>query len=191
MSAGAECLVRGARLLTRMVGADRTTRARLATELHAVEQEADQTTSTVLHRLDRTFVTPFDRRDLYALTTAIDDCMDALDEAADLMIAHRLGDLPADAGAVVGGISRCADLTADAVRALRTMNGSNTYRDEVVQLVETARRTYRRLAAEALDGAPDPVAALRVTRVLDALNDVAGRFRRLADVVQSLVLQEA
>src|ERR1043165_7050491 len=54
------------------------------------EHRCDALTHDTIQRLHRTFVTPFDREDLYALATALDDVMDAIDHAAALVHLHKI-----------------------------------------------------------------------------------------------------
>lgn len=191
LAGAADCLVDSAEKLARMLGSDRANRARLAGEIHELERTADEATRDLLRRLDRTFVTPFDRNDLHTLATGLDDCVDAIDEAADFLVVHKIGELPAAVGQIVGAISRSADLTRDAVAGLRRLDGMHGYREEVVQHADRARRTYRHLLGDLLDGDPDVVAVLKITHVLDALDAATSAMRRLADVVEALALQES
>src|SRR5476651_1494266 len=61
------------------------------------EHRCDTLTHDTIQRLHRTFVTPFDREDLYALATSLDNVMDAIDHAASLVRLYRITSLPAGA----------------------------------------------------------------------------------------------
>jgi len=184
-------LVRGADLLARMLGADRTQRVRLAEQLHQVEHDADESTRDFLSRLNQTFVTPFDRDDMYSLATGIDDCMDAIDEAGDLMVLYKVGVLPTGVADLVGVLRRCAEVTADAVPRLRTMTGLRDYWTEVDHLERQADRAYRRLVAELFEHEEDPITVIKVKGVLDALEEGADAFERLANSVEAIALKES
>ena len=53
------------------------------------EHECDETTHEIAKRVNSTFVTPFDREDIYALASGLDDVMDFMEEAVDLTDALR------------------------------------------------------------------------------------------------------
>src|SRR5919197_2351968 len=66
----------------------------LAKRMHAVEHAGDETTHQILDRLNRAFITPFDREDIYRLAGRLDDVIDFIDAAVDLATLYQVGDLP-------------------------------------------------------------------------------------------------
>ena len=59
-------------------------------DIREAEHEGDRLTHEVINLLNRTFVTPFDRDDMYRLATVIDDICDHVDEAADNIDAYEV-----------------------------------------------------------------------------------------------------
>lgn len=184
-------LVRGADLLTHMLGADRTQRALLSERLREVEHDADASTRDFLTRLNQTFVTPFDRDDMYALATGIDDCVDAIDEVGDILVLYKVGVLPTGVGELVGVLRRCAELTVEAMPRLRSMTGLRDYWVEVARLEHQADRVYRRLVADLFENEDDPIGVIKLKGVLDALEEAANAFERLAKDVEAIALKES
>ncbi|MPV37223.1 DUF47 domain-containing protein [Georgenia subflava] len=187
----AEHLVRGAELLTRLLGADRTQRADLAAQLHAVEHDADENTHALLRKLNQTFVTPFDRDDIYALASTLDDCMDDMDEAGDLIVLYKIGDLPAGVSDQVAVLQRCAELTAEVMPRLKSMTGLSDYWVEINRLENHADQAYRRLLADLFNNGQDPIAIIKLKGVIDALESAADSFERLANTVETIALKES
>ncbi len=87
-------LVTGANLLGEMLGADRPTRKEIGKRIAEAEHAADDATHSIMRRLNQTFVTPFDRDDIYTLASSLDDCMDFMEEAADLIVLYKVDALP-------------------------------------------------------------------------------------------------
>ena len=85
----ADHLVVGAGLLAEMLS-NGNDREALAQRMREAEHAADETTHEIVRRANRTFVTPFDREDIYALAAALDDVMDMMDEAVDLILLLSL-----------------------------------------------------------------------------------------------------
>jgi uncharacterized protein len=54
------------------------------------ERRGDELTRTILRRLNSSFVTPFDREDIHALTEELDDVVDEMQAAAELLVLHRV-----------------------------------------------------------------------------------------------------
>ena len=81
-------LVDGAALLAEMLG-DGNDREGIAERMRDAEHAADETTHAIIRRVNTTFVTPFDREDIYRLASGLDDVMDFMEEAVDLVAALR------------------------------------------------------------------------------------------------------
>ena len=86
-------LVSGAEVLNQVFaeGADRQS---LAEQMREEEHLADEATHDIIRRVNKTFVTPFDREDIYALASALDDVMDFMEEAVDLVVLYEIDRLP-------------------------------------------------------------------------------------------------
>src|SRR4028119_2420773 len=94
-TSSAERLVEGAALLAEMLveGSDRKATAK---RMREAEHRADETTHEIVRRVNTTFITPFDREDIYSLASGLDDVMDFMEEAVDLVLLYEVDDLPAD-----------------------------------------------------------------------------------------------
>ena len=107
-------LVLGSELLAEMLseGADHEDVAR---RMREAEHAADETTHAIVRRVNTTFVTPFDREDIYSLASGLDDVMDMMDEVVDQILLYEVKVLPAELSAQVDVIQRCAEITATAM----------------------------------------------------------------------------
>ena len=114
-------LVTGARLLSELLGAEPSTRPQIAERMRAAEHAGDDATHAIFSQLNQSFVTPFDREDIYRLAGNLDDVMDAMDAAADLVVLYKIEELPRALADQVEVLERAAELTAEAMPRLRTM----------------------------------------------------------------------
>ena len=92
---------------------DETDRDDLSKRMREAEHAGDETTHAIVRRVNTTFVTPFDREDIYALASGLDDVMDMMEEAVDLILLYEVDELPAELANQVEVLQRCAELTAD------------------------------------------------------------------------------
>jgi uncharacterized protein Yka (UPF0111/DUF47 family) len=104
-------LVVGSQLLSEMLSAGNS-KAEIAQRMREAEHAADETTHSIIRRVNSTFVTPFDREDIYSLASALDDVMDMMDEAVDLVLLYEVTWLPPETTQQVEVLQRCAELTA-------------------------------------------------------------------------------
>ncbi|GHH69450.1 DUF47 domain-containing protein [Promicromonospora soli] len=192
LAASAQHLVRGASLLAELLGADRAGREKLAEEMHDVEHLADEATHSIMRRLNQTFVTPFDREDISGLASALDDCMDEMDEAAELIVLYKLDALPDRVSEQVQVLQRCAELTADAMPRLRSMDKLADYWVEVNRLENQADKLHRKLLAQLFDDfAGDPVQLMKLKEIVEVLENAADSFEKVANMVETIALKES
>lgn len=191
LAESASHLVRGAELLAELLGAEMEDRQAIATKLREAEHDADEATHTIMRNLNQTFVTPFDRDDIYGLASRLDDCMDAMEEAGDLVVLYELGELPELIIKQVDVLQRCAELTADAMPRLRSMKNLTEYWVEINRLENEGDRTYRKLVAELFNDGLEPIMAMKLKNVVDTLEAAADAFERVANMVETIALKES
>ncbi|MFE7503992.1 MULTISPECIES: DUF47 domain-containing protein [Promicromonospora] len=192
LAALAQHLVRGSSLLAELLGADKAGREKLAEEMHDVEHLADDATHSIMRRLNQTFVTPFDREDISSLASALDDCMDEMDEAADLIVLYKVEGLPDRVSDQVQVLQRCAELTAEAMPRLRSMDKLADYWVEVNRLENQADKLHRKLIAQLFDDlAGDPVQLMKLKEIVEVLENAADSFEKVANMVETIALKES
>jgi uncharacterized protein len=184
-------LVTGAELLGRLIEADPAGRKAIADQLRDAEHAADEATHEIMRRLNQTFVTPFDRHDISGLASGLDDCMDHMEEAGDLIVLYRLDVLPPLVTKQVQVLRQCAELTADAMPRLRSMRDVEEYWVEINRLENDADRTYRTLLAEMFDHEPDAIHLMKLKEVVDTFEDAADAFETVANMVETIALKES
>ena len=84
-------------LLAEMLG-EGNDREGIAQRMRDAEHAADETTHDIVRRVNTTFVTPFDREDIYSLASGLDDVMDFMEEAVDLTLLYEVERAPQGAG---------------------------------------------------------------------------------------------
>jgi len=114
----AENIATTADCLAELVGTEAPHRAELARAIKNCEHLGDELTHEILVMINKTFVTPFDREDIYRLAGALDDVLDAMEEAADRIVLYRLDTLPPGVAGQVEVLRRAAGCTATAMPKL-------------------------------------------------------------------------
>jgi predicted phosphate transport protein (TIGR00153 family) len=163
----------------------------LVEKMRDIEHQGDDVTHDIMRRLNSTFVTPFDREDIYSLASRLDDIVDAMEEAVDLVVLYKLITLPPEMADQVAVLQRMAELTAQAMPRLRTLKDLDDYWIEINRLENDADRLYRRLLAKLFDGEYDALTVLKLKDVVDALEEAADAFEHVANTVETIVLKES
>jgi predicted phosphate transport protein (TIGR00153 family) len=188
-AAGAN-LVAGATLLQEglAIGADRPA---MAKRMRDIEHANDEVTHTVMRQLNQTFVTPFDREDIYRLASKLDDVLDHMEAAADLVVLYDIEDLPEETQSVVDVLVRASKVTADALPGLRGMQGLEEYWIEVNRLENEADQLYRRTVARLFSGQYDALTAMKLKDLADELEAAADALEDVADTVETITVKES
>ena len=184
-------LVVGARLLEEMLGAAADGRSGIAERMRATEHAADEITHEILRTVNATFVTPFDREDIYRLASRLDDIIDHMDAAADLVVLYAPRELPAELNHQVDILQRAAYLTAEAMRHLKSPRDMTEYWIEINRLENDADQSYRRLLATLFSGRYDAIEVLKLKDIVEELEDAADAFEHVANTVETIAVKEA
>lgn len=195
LSAQANQLVTAAGLLATMLGASPEERVVLRDQLHEVEHAGDEINHRVVRRLNQSFVTPFDREDLGFLAARLDDCMDLMDEAGDLMVLYGLTNVPDDVAALVASqvdvLTRCADQTALAMPGLKSPLDLREYWVEINRLENEGDQAYRRTLTTLFDSGLDPITIIKLKDVISVLEAAADAFEDLANGIEAIAVKES
>ena len=190
LTSSATQLVDGARLLAEMLG-DGNDRQGIAQRMRDAEHHADETTHEIIRRVNSTFVTPFDREDIYSLASSLDDIMDFMEEAVDLVVLYQVEELPKGVEQQIEVLARAAELTAEAMPNLRTMTNLTEYWIEVNRLENQADQIHRKLLAHLFNGKYDAIEVLKLKQIVDVLEEAADAFEHVANTVETIAVKES
>jgi len=180
----------GAGLLAEML-ADGSDREDVARRMREAEHEADETTHAVVRRVNSTFVTPFDREDIYHLASGLDDIMDMMDEVVDLVLLYEVAELPSGFDTLVEVIQRCAEITAESMPRLQTMKDLDEYWIEINRLENAGDKTYRRTLAKLFDGRYEALEVLKLKDIVESLEGAIDAFEKVANTVEQIAVKES
>jgi predicted phosphate transport protein (TIGR00153 family) len=184
-------LVVGAGLLKELLGAEQADRKAIAEKMREAEHDGDEATHAIMRELNESFITPFDREDIYRLASSLDDVMDAMEAAVDLVVLYQIGDLPPEVADQVDVLERAAELTAEAMPRLRSMKDLSEFWIELNRLENQADQVYRRLLARLFNGEYDALTVMKLKEVVDQLEAAADAFEHVANTVETIAVKES
>ena len=192
-SRAAQNLVRGTELLTEVAlpGADVQS---ISERLIEVEHDSDRITHELYNKINSTFVTPFDREDIYRLGSLLDDVMDHLEAVGTLLYLYgltKLPSLPREMHELVDVLDQQAKVTAAAMPRLKTMKDLKEYWVECNRLENEGDRTYRMLLVRLFSGEYDALTVLKMKEVADELEAACDAFEHVANTVETIAVKES
>ncbi|BCB80216.1 DUF47 family protein [Phytohabitans flavus] len=189
----AQNLVRGTDLLNELAlpGVDVQSVSERLTE---VEHDSDQLTHELYQKINSSFITPFDREDIYRLGSQLDDVMDHLEAVGSLLYLYGLTKLPAlprEMHELIAVLDEQAKLTADAMPRLKTMKALEDYWIECNRLENNGDRAYRMLLVRLFSGEYDALTVLKMKEVADELEAACDAFEHVANIVETIAVKES
>lgn len=189
-SAAAANLVEATELFSTLVD-DIPRRKELAQKLTDCEHAGDDFTSAIIKRLNTSFVTPFDREDIYSLAVSLDDVADLIDAGSDHIVLYDLGLLPDGVHKQVSVLSELATLTHDAMLGLKKVADLEEFWTRTKKIESDADRIHRRLLAELFSGQYEALEVMKLKEVVDDLEDAVNAFERIAKTVEAIAVKES
>src|SRR6266498_3179953 len=192
-SQAAENLVKGTALLSELVLPDADVQS-VSERLVELEHDSDAITHELYKRINKSFVTPFDREDIYRLGSRLDDVMDHLEAVGSLLYLYGLTSMPAlprEMHQMVNVLDQQARLTVEGMDRLRTMRDLKEYWVRCNELENEGDRAYRMLLVRLFSGEYDALSVLKMKEVADELEAACDAFEHVAHTVETIAVKEA
>jgi hypothetical protein len=139
--------------------------------------------------LNRTFVTPFDRDDIYNLAAAIDDICDHIDEAAGNIAGYGIDTIRPMAKRQGQVILRSAEKLNEAVNQLEGFKDSNRQLHDLRDLEDEGDRLNRDAVVELFASAADPLDVIRWKDIHEQLEEAVDACENAADVLEAILVK--
>jgi predicted phosphate transport protein (TIGR00153 family) len=179
-----------ARLLEAMLRAYDAPEQRAA-EIRDAEHRGDELSHEIGRRLERTFVTPFDREDIHALISALDDVIDLVEEVADTFVLYRIEAPSAVAvqqAAIV--VKQCEQLHT-ALSQLRGFKGLEPFWIEVHRLENEGDQLARKAIADLFAGGQDALEVIRWKEIYGLLESTIDKCEDVANIIERITIKHA
>ena len=154
-----------------------------------LEHEGDRLTHELVDLLNRTFVTPFDRDDMYRLAGALDDICDHVDEAAGRVASYGVSEIREQARGQAQVIRRAAAKLAEAVGGLEGFKESRRELIELRELEDEGDRLEHDAVSSLFSGGADPLTVIRWKDIHEGLEEAVDACENAADVLEAILVK--
>ena len=158
-------------------------------QIKELEHLGDRLTHDIVLLLNKTFVTPFDRDDMYRLAGALDDICDHIDEAADNLGSYGVERVPEKAREQAGVILRASTKLDEAVRRLEGFKDSSDQLAELRALEDEGDALERDAVAELFRSTDDAKTIIRWKDIHERLEEAVDALENAADVLEAIVVK--
>ncbi|HJX49702.1 MAG TPA: DUF47 family protein [Gaiellaceae bacterium] len=160
-----------------------------AREIKELEHEGDRFTHEVIDLLNRTFITPFDRDDMYRLITVLDDICDNIDDAAEKITGYGVREIRSQATEQAHVIHRSASKLREAIAELEGFKDSRRVLIELRELEDEGDRIALQAISELFNGGTDAITLVRWKDIHESLEEAVNACENAADVLEAILVK--
>jgi uncharacterized protein Yka (UPF0111/DUF47 family) len=176
--------------MAEIMGVPAAEHGKLVEDMHNHEAKSAELHFALLTHMRTSFVNPLPREDMYALSRYLNEAIEKLDAAAELVALYKLERLSKRAADQLEVIGRQAELTVDAMRRLNNLDDLEDYWIEILRLAKRAERSHRIWVAEMTQDMKWAQYA-RHRDIANQLVEVTKDMRRIATQVGSIIVKES
>jgi len=158
-----------------------------------LEHDNDLITHEIVRKLNKTFLTPFDREDIHALAARMDDVLDLIWGAAQRAQLFKIEAPTPEAAAMARTLASTVELVCKTLNYLRTKKYSyiQDLCVEIHKLENRNDRVFRETLGKMFDEVKDPILIIKWKEVYEILEDASDKCEDVANTFEAIVLKYA
>ena len=176
-------------VLVEMLHSERGTFESYTKRVKDLEHECDELTHKITVKLNKSFITPFDREDIFTLTVALDDVCDYIDAGARAILMYDIQEISEHAKHFAKVIQGLAMEINSAVSMLSKPDGLNQHIVEIHRLENEADDVYFRAIGDLFQNETDPMTVIKLKELYEILENATDRCESVANIVESIILK--
>jgi len=159
--------------------------------IKAIEHQGDEITHSILTKLNQTFITPFDREDIHALSSQLDDVIDLIDAAASRFVLYRVSEIREGTIDLVKVLVSATVEVSAAVHAIETPDQALKHCIEINRYENDSDRLCRTLIAQLFDEEKDSVQIIKWKEIFEVIETAVDKCEDVANVIEGVILKSA
>jgi predicted phosphate transport protein (TIGR00153 family) len=176
-------------ILVEMLASGNGESAPYTKRIKEVEHACDQLMHEITTKLNKSFITPFDREDIYNLSVALDDICDYIDAGARAIVMYDIKEFNDHSRQLARIIKDLAVEIQAALAVLSKPTGMNKHFVEIHRLENEADDVYFRAIGELFKNSHDAIAIIRWKELYEILENATDRCESVANIIEAIVLK--
>jgi uncharacterized protein len=161
----------------------------ISKKIKSVEHECDEINHQVTIKLNKSFITPFDREDIYTLSVALDDVCDYIDAAARAVVMYNIHESDPFAQQLADILLKLSREISSAIGMLKAADGLSPHLLEIQRLENDADEVYFKATAELFKQSDDPVRIIKWKELYEILENGTDRCEGVGNIIESIMLK--
>jgi predicted phosphate transport protein (TIGR00153 family) len=150
-------------------------------------------THDIIKKLNKTFVTPFDREDIHALASKLDDILDFIWGTAERLAVFKMKEPRKEAVIMSKEILTTVELVHKAIKTLKEKDYARMqeYCVEINKLENRMDRIFRDALGHLFDEMKDPILVIKWKEIYEHLENASDKCEDVADILESIAIKNA
>lgn len=190
----ADYAVEAARIFKEIVAEKTTVNEATYQRIQSIERQADDAAHTIIEQLNKTFITPFDREDIHALTKEMDDILDMFNTIVNRLKVYKLSGGNKDLMEFASIIELSVVNVAKAIKGLRTHNNTETILAscvEVNRLENVGDGMRDHVLAGLFESTKDPIVLIKWKEIFEDAETMLDICEDVVHVIESIIVKQA
>jgi hypothetical protein len=163
--------------------------AQKAKVLREIEHKGDLNTHRIVEALNRSFVTPIDRDDIYQLNSALDDVLDYTEAIASRLVLFRISSITPEMKQFGDLMVKAAEQIAQAVHSLRKLDHLMSFCREIKRLENLGDDVSRKAISDLFDNHTDPIQLIKLKEIYARMEATMDKCQDIANVIETIVVK--
>ncbi len=169
-------------------------RERLISQIKEFEHKGDDVTHEIFSQLNSTFVTEFDREDIYKLTSALDDILDHIDGSAGRFTLYKIKRCPRQMVELIDVLAKSIVELQEGIRLLRSpqkKDGLQGVFQRVHQFENDADSLFEQAVADLFEKVKKPIDVIKLKEIYVGLETATDKCEDAANVLEGILIKHA
>ncbi|MCA1927750.1 MAG: DUF47 domain-containing protein [Calditerrivibrio sp.] len=157
-----------------------------------IEHKGDNKTHEIIQKLNKTFITPIDREDIYDLASALDDILDLIDASSQRLSLYHVENITSECKSFAFIILKCCQALEKAIRKMDKKHEEvNESFVEINELENEADRILRESLGKLFGEEKDPIRLIKWKEIYETLEKVTDKCEDAANIIETVVVKHA
>ncbi|MBP3943518.1 DUF47 domain-containing protein [Sphingobacteriaceae bacterium WQ 2009] len=169
-------------------------RKEICRKIEDLEHKGDNITHQIHLELGKNFITPFDREDIHALASSLDDVADFIHGASNRMDLYKLVKATQPMIEIAGLILEATEHVSKAIHELRDLKNIRNITDSCVRINSVENKAdyiFDKAVADLFDYEKDAITLIKHKEILSAMEDATDKCEDVANVLESILVKNA
>lgn len=159
-----------------------------------LEHEADEKTHKIIEHLNKTFITPFDREDIYMLAHELDDTVDLIENVIHSVFIYHLTEKNPAIGLFAPIIEQGAEYTEKLVVCMEAQKYTKELVDAKIAmhaLEDRGDEIFDQAIGQLFDKEKDAISLIKQKYIIERLEKIADKYQKISDIIEGIIVKSS